>query len=234
MNEFSMERDYDHCVIQVGKFIVSSEIVTEFFACDYGVCKGACCVIGDSGAPLEEWEPEEIERNYGAFSPLMPEAGREAVRRCGFFEIDRDGAMVTPLVAPRAGKAGCVGGRPCVATEGSGFGNGGRPGSERDRECAYAGFEPDGGCFCTIERKWMAGESTFRKPASCHLYPIRVTELADGMKALNLHRWEICRPAFEKGRREGVRVYQFLEEPIRQHFGSELCTALRQCAQHLL
>ncbi len=217
-----MEKDYDHCIIQIGDCIVSSEIVTEFFACDYEACRGACCIVGDSGAPLEEREPEEIERNYAAFSPLMSGAGREAVARNGFFEIDRDGSMVTPLVASRSGNSG----RTCTDSDD-------RPGSSSDRECAYCCFE-GGGCFCSMERKWFAGESSFRKPQSCHLYPIRVSQLADGMKALNFHRWDICKAAFEKGRRENVRVYEFLEEPIRQYFGSELYTALKQCAQYLL
>ena len=68
--------------------IVSSEILTEYFACDYAVCGGVCCVIGDSGAPMEESEPERIEANYSKFSPLMSPEGRAVVAEKGFFEID--------------------------------------------------------------------------------------------------------------------------------------------------
>ena len=75
--------------------IVSSEIFTECFACDYGTCGGACCIIGDSGAPMEESEPERIEANYDKFSPLMSPEGRAVVAEKGFFEIDSDGDMVT-------------------------------------------------------------------------------------------------------------------------------------------
>ena len=81
--------------------IVSSEIFTECFACDYGTCGGACCIIGDSGAPMEESEPERIEANYDKFSPLMSPEGRAVVAEKGFFEIDSDGDMVTPLVPGR-------------------------------------------------------------------------------------------------------------------------------------
>ena len=81
--------------------IVSSEILTEYFACDYAVCGGVCCVIGDSGAPMEESEPERIEANYSKFSPLMSPEGRAVVAEKGFFEIDSDGDMVTPLVPGR-------------------------------------------------------------------------------------------------------------------------------------
>ena len=48
-------------IIQIGDILVSGDVVTEFFCCDYEKCKGCCCVIGDSGAPLEESEIEEIE-----------------------------------------------------------------------------------------------------------------------------------------------------------------------------
>ncbi|MBO8451562.1 MAG: DUF3109 family protein [Bacteroidetes bacterium] len=188
-------------MIQIGDCLVSSEILTEYFACDYARCKGCCCIIGDSGAPLEDGEQEKIERNYHIFSPLMREQGRCAVGEKGFFEIDADGDMVTPLV----------------------------PGGE---ECAYTCFGEDGSCFCAMERMWFDGKGDFRKPASCWLYPIRVSVLGNGLRALNLHRWEICRDAFAKGRREGIRVFEFLEEPIVHCFGREFFQALKQCAEH--
>ena len=81
--------------------IISSEIFTERFACDYGVCGGACCIIGDSGAPMEEDEPERIEANYDRFSPLMSPEGRAVIEEKGFFEVDSDGDTVTPLVPGR-------------------------------------------------------------------------------------------------------------------------------------
>lgn len=177
-------------ILQIGDCLISSEIFTEYFACDYGRCKGCCCVIGDSGAPLEECECEAIEKNYGEFSPMMSDAGKESVKKNGFFVTDSDGDLVTPLV----------------------------PGSE---ECAYSRIEDGGNCFCTIERTWLAGKGDFRKPISCWLYPIRVSAVGGGMRALNLHRWEICRDAFAKGKREGIKVYQFLKEPIVRYFGEE-------------
>jgi len=184
-------------IIQIGDILVSEEVVTEFFACDYPVCKGICCIEGDSGAPVEEAECEAIERCYDSFSPLMSENGRAAVRAKGFFEIDRDGDMVTPLV-------------------------------EGSQECAFCHFLPDGNCLCAIER---TGKT---KPASCSLYPIRVTKLTGGGLALNLHRWKICGPAFEKGEREQIRVYEFLKKPIVEQFGEEFYCALDAAAKHIL
>ncbi|MCR5243439.1 MAG: DUF3109 family protein, partial [Bacteroidales bacterium] len=85
-------------IIQIGDILVSEEVVTEFFSCDYEKCRGCCCVHGDSGAPLREEEAEELEKHYPVYSPLMTEEGREAAESQGFFEIDRDGDLVTPVV----------------------------------------------------------------------------------------------------------------------------------------
>lgn len=191
----------DHgAIIQIDDCLVSEEILTEYFSCDYGKCKGCCCIIGDSGAPLEECEPEAIEKNYPLFSPLMRPQGRKAVEEKGFFEIDVDGDMVTPLV----------------------------PGSE---ECAYTCFDKDGNCFCSMERQWFDGIGDFRKPISCWLYPIRVSVLGNGMRALNLHRWDICRDAYEKGRKEGIRVFEFLREPLERYFGEDFYSALSEASR---
>lgn len=189
-------------IIQIGDVLVSEDVVLEYFACDYPVCKGCCCIIGDSGAPLLEEELEPIEQGYPAFAPLMREEGRKAVEEKGFFEIDRDGDIVTPLV----------------------------PGSE---ECAFCHFEGEN-CFCAIERMFFAGKIGFRKPVSCWLYPVRVTRLTGGGLALNVHKQAICKEAFEKGRREGIRVYQFLREPLIHQFGADFYDALCAAAEHIL
>ena len=189
-------------IIQIGDILVSEEVVTEFFACDYDICNGRCCIVGESGAPLKEEELEPLERYYDDYSPLMTDKGRAAVDAKGFFEIDRDGDIVTPLVAD-------------------------------GEECAFCHFEGDG-CFCSIERRFCAGAIPFRKPISCSLYPIRVVELGGGTKGLNLHRWDICKDAFERGKREGIRVYQFLKEPLTEAFGADFYEALCAAAELLL
>ena len=76
----------------------------------------------------------------------------------------------------------------------------------------------------------MAGRT---KPVSCSLYPIRVTRLTGGGLALNVHHWDICKPAFEKGEREDVRVYQFLKNPLTNAFGADFYAALEAAATHL-
>ena len=85
-------------IIEIDGCLISSEIVTEYFACDYEKCKGACCIIGDSGAPLQEEECEQLERHFQEYKPLMSEAGIARVAEVGFFEVDCDGDLVTPLL----------------------------------------------------------------------------------------------------------------------------------------
>ena len=189
-------------IIQIDDCLVSGEILTEYFACNYAKCKGICCVIGDSGAPLLECELPALEKNYQEFSPVMSPEGRKAVSDKGFFEVDIDGDLVTPLV----------------------------PGTE---ECAYCRREADGNCLCTIEEKWNQGCGDFCKPISCRLYPIRVSTLSNGMTALNLHRWNICRDAFTNGRRKKIRVYEFLKTPIIHFWGEDFYNALEEAAKEL-
>lgn len=189
-------------IIQIDDCLVSQDVLTEYFSCDYAKCRGCCCIIGDSGAPLQESELEAIEKDYPAFFPLMRPQGRDAVAEKGFFEIDTDGDIVTPLV----------------------------PGSE---ECAYTCFDNEGNCFCAMEREWLRGKTAFRKPISCWLYPVRVSKLSNGMLALNLHRWDICKDAFEKGKKEKVRAYEFLREPIERFFGRDFYSALCEAARML-
>ena len=189
-------------IVQIGDILVSEEIVTEFFACDYAACRGACCIAGDSGAPLEEREIDALERDYPAFESLMTPDGRAAVDAKGFFEVDRDNDIVTPLMPSADGS--------------------------QDLPCAFCHFGAEGECLCAIE---MAGRT---KPVSCSLYPIRVTKLTGGGLALNFHHWDICQPALEKGRREGIRVWQFLQKPLTDAYGEEFYEALSAAAKHLL
>jgi hypothetical protein len=86
-------------------------------------------------------------------------------------------------------------------------------------ECAYVVFE-DGIARCAVEQAYNTGAISVRKPVSCHLYPIRVAKLKQGV-ALNYHQWSICEPARILGRKEGVPVFRFLEEPITRVFGKE-------------
>ena len=86
------------------------------------------------------------------------------------------------------------------------------------KNCVFSCFEPGGLCSCAIERAYNAGRVTMRKPISCYLYPVRVKQY-DGYAAVNYHRWKICKCAEVLGRRQGIRAYEFLREPLIARFG---------------
>ncbi len=85
------------------------------------------------------------------------------------------------------------------------------------RECAFASFT-DGVAWCAIEKAWQDGKIKFRKPVSCHLYPVRITSY-EKFDAINYHNWHICRPALVQGRRNGVPLYKFLKDALIRRYG---------------
>jgi hypothetical protein len=85
-------------VIEIDDKIVSQRIFTEFFLCDLNACKGACCVEGDSGAPLEESEKAEIEDSYEGIKKHLRPEGIAAIEHQGKYVIDNDGDLTTPLI----------------------------------------------------------------------------------------------------------------------------------------
>jgi len=99
-------------------------------------------------------------------------------------------------------------------------------------ECAYAVFE-DGIARCSIEQAYDEGAIAFRKPVSCHLYPIRVGKLKQGI-ALNYHQWSICEPARILGKNEGIPVFRFLKDALTRVFGEEFYKELEVVYRELI
>lgn len=85
------------------------------------------------------------------------------------------------------------------------------------KDCVFVKHE--GGCaFCAIDAAFRQGKFHWQKPISCALYPVRLSTVG-GMTAVNVHRWDICQPARELGKKLGIPVYQFLKEPLIRRFG---------------
>mgnify|MGYP000001406204 FL=1 len=99
-------------------------------------------------------------------------------------------------------------------------------------ECAYT-YRENGITLCAVEKAWLEGKTAFRKPISCHLYPIRLMRFSNGTVGLNYHRWSVCAPARECGRKLGIPVYKALREPIVRRFGEEFYKAL-EAAEELI
>lgn len=101
------------------------------------------------------------------------------------------------------------------------------------RECAFAVKDKKSSQWlCGIELAWKAGKSDWQKPISCHLYPIRVTR-KEHYHLLNYHKWHICSPACDLGRKLQVPVYRFLEGPLTRAYGADWYQALCELIDHM-
>lgn len=179
-------------ILQVGDVLVSSDILTEEFCCDLDVCKGACCVEGDAGAPVTLEEIAVLEDDVDKVWNRLSAGAKAEINAHGVAYTDREGDLVTSIVD----------GKDCIFTF--------------KADCHMQGL-PEGCTLCMVED---------HKPISCALYPIREKNIA-GTVCLNLHKWDVCREAFKKGRSLHLPVYKFLKGPLVRRFGEtwyeELC-----------
>ncbi len=184
-------------MILVDNAVISDDIKEQFFVCDLTACKGACCVEGDLGAPLEESELKELEDAFEAVKPYLSEEGLRAIEKSGLYIKDFEGDFSTTTI--------------------------------NDRECAFAIYDENKVLKCGIEQAYFDGKTSFRKPVSCHLYPIRITKY-DHYDALNYDRWDICSAACTLGDKLGVPVYKFLKDALIRKYGeawyAELCAEI--------
>jgi hypothetical protein len=187
-------------MIQIGKTIISLDIFESNFLCNLSDCKGACCVEGDSGAPLTEEEAMQIELYYPDFEKYISENNRQEVEIQGTSVLDKDGDLVTPLY--------------------------------NKRECVFTFIDEAGITKCAIEKAFLNDEIPFRKPVSCHLFPIRITEYSD-FDAINYQELAICKPGRDCGAKNGLPLYQFLKEPLIRKYGEEWYKEVEIAAEYL-
>ncbi len=93
------------------------------------------------------------------------------------------------------------------------------------RDCVFTTYAEGGKCLCALEKAYREGKLPQLKPSSCHLYPVR---------AVNLHRWKICKCAEIMGRTKKIRAYEFLREPLIRKFGREWYDELSRTASEWL
>lgn len=189
-------------MIVIQNVLVSEDLFEAEFACNLNACKGACCVEGDGGAPLDEDELPILDSIRKKVNPFLSKEGKEALDIQGNWveeNWNREKSWSTPLL-------------------------------NRKGACAYVVYE-NGIALCGIEKAWKAGAVDFQKPISCHLYPIRIHILKDGTEALNYHRWNICSPACTQGHKLSLPVYQFLKGPIVRKYGEDFYAELDSVGQ---
>lgn len=176
-------------MIAVKDTLVSDEVLAKKFVCDLSACKGACCVEGEGGAPLDEEETLILEQIYEQVKPFMNATGIKTIKKKGKWVKNEANELETPL-------------------------------NSRNKHCAYVTFDENKIAKCAIEMANRAGKIEFKKPVSCHLYPIRIKDMKSYL-ALNYEKWSVCKPALGCGEKLNVPVYKFLREPLTRKFGEE-------------
>lgn len=189
-------------MIVVKNSIVSDDIADCRFGCDLDCCRGACCIDGDSGAPLLEEEVERLETVLPEVLPLLTSDGRAAIEAQGVAVRDADGDLGTPLIDGGA----CA----YIAYNADG--------------CALCAIEM---AYRSHPSRHESKDLDFPKPVSCHLYPIRVEDYGE-FTAVNYHQWDICRCA----KNQGEPLYIQLKEPLIRRFGVDWYTELLQEIQN--
>jgi len=187
-------------MIIIDNKIISDDIVEAQFVCDLTKCKGGCCEEGDAGAPLTEEELKEVENNYDAIKPYLTQEAINHVEKHRKYYHDQEFGWVTPVLP-------------------------------QDNEiCAYAFREKNGLIKCAFEQAYNEGKIKWKKPISCHLYPIIAYRGKYGdYERLNYEpRKTLCSPACKLGKQLKVPVYQFLKEPLIRKYGEEFYSILEK------
>ena len=187
-------------MIQINNTSVSKTIIKQPFACDLSLCKGVCCVYGDSGAPLKNSEADILEHTYPLIKPYLSPVSITEINEQGIWVIDSDGDKVTPLI--------------------------------QGEECAYSYKDSAGINKCAIETAYFEGIINFRKPVSCHLYPIRIKEKSNFLY-VEYHKWKYCKPALDLGNQKNIPLYVFAKDALLRYFGKEWYARLESLAKKL-
>lgn len=178
--------------------LVSLDLFKVMFCCDLTKCHGMCCVEGDEGAPVNIEEIEKLEASLPIVWDELSKSAQQKIDAEGVVYPDRDGDLVTQI----------INGKDCVFVK-------------------YDNISPDGGktkgprcALCAIDGAYRQGKFDWQKPISCALYPVRLTQIGD-MVGVNVHKWDVCEPARQLGKKLQLPVYKFLKEPLIQRFGQE-------------
>ncbi|NVJ89435.1 MAG: DUF3109 family protein [Flavobacteriaceae bacterium] len=185
-------------MFQLGKTIVSEEVLEKDFVCNLSACKGACCIDGDAGAPLEKEEAKILEEIYPKVKPFLRKEGIKVIEEQGVWTTSDWDELETPLI------------------DGA--------------DCAYVIYDKNNIALCAIEEAYNKGIINWKKPVSCHLYPVRVKDYNE-FAAVNYHKWEICDDACSLGKELQVPIYKFVKDALIRKFGEDWYQELEKIAE---
>jgi hypothetical protein len=190
-------------MIAIENVLVSDQLVKEQFLCDLDKCKGACCVDGDAGAPLNKAELKNIDEVFDAVLPYLSEESKAEIERQGRYIYDREFGWVTPTINSRI----------CVY------------GIRDDKGIVKCGIEQ---AFTDGKVEWKKPISCHLFPAIVKESKDGFTQYVNYEP-----REESCKAACALGKKMKVPVYQFLKEPLTRKFGEQFFDALDASARHL-
>ena len=190
-------------MIAIDNILVSDAVIKEQFVCDLSKCKGACCVDGDAGAPLEKGELDKINEVYDAVLPYLNNESKKALERQGRYVYDTVYGWVTPTIESKV--------------------------------CVYGIKDETGIVKCGIEQAYMDGKVNWKKPISCHLFPVitKKSKRSDNIYVNYEPREDNCKAACALGKKLKVPVHIFLKEALVRKFGQKFYDALEATAKHL-
>jgi hypothetical protein len=190
-------------VIAIDNVLISDEVVEKQFVCDLTKCKGGCCEEGDAGAPLEDAELDLVIELYEKVKPYLTDGAIAAIEKKGKYVYHKEFGWVTPTL-----------------------------GSDHEI-CVYGKRDEKGIIKCAFEQAYNDGIIEWKKPISCHLFPIIHKRGKNGnYDRINYEpREKLCNPACALGNKLKVPVYEFLKEPLVRLYGDEFYKALDAVAR---
>jgi hypothetical protein len=189
-------------MIEIDNVLISDDVVQQQFICDLNKCKGGCCEEGDAGAPLENDELQQVHDSFEIVKPMLTAEAIAEIENKGRYVYNQEFGWVTPTLGDDNGI------------------------------CVYALRDANNIIKCSFEQAYNEGLIGWKKPISCHLYPIITKKGKHGnYQRMNYDpRQQLCAPACSLGKKLKVPVYKFLKEPLIRKFGEGFYEALDQVA----
>ena len=185
-------------MIVIDNMLIGDEVAEKQFVCDLSKCKGGCCEEGDAGAPLEDSELRIIEDAYEKIKPYLTPNSIKEIEKNGRYIHSQEFGWVTPTLPS-------------------------------DNEiCVYGRRDENGIIKCAFEQAYNDGIISWKKPVSCHLFPIVTSKGKHGdYENVNyVPRENLCKPACNLGKKLKVPAYRFLKEALIRKYGEEFYEAL--------
>lgn len=193
-------------VIVIDNILVSDDVVEQQFVCDLSKCKGGCCEDGDAGAPLDDDELQTVLDSYEKIKPYLTPASIAEIEKKGKYVYNDEFGWVTLTLNNDKGI------------------------------CVYGYRDEKGIIKCAFEQAYYDGLIKWKKPISCHLYPIvaKKGKHGDYENVNYAPREKLCRPACGLGQKLKVPAYEFLKEPLVRKYGEEFYEVLDMIARKKL